>query len=157
MLRYDRIPWAGPGECYEDSYFVSSFATLGTLDDHAAAGLHEDPHRHIAKLSTHGAGGLYRLLAGAPGGPRTPRTLWLRKREGRTYAEVRARLAKNPLPPGASLWVRELGLGPAPDLAFRGRLGSGSPPGLEDLLDTVHDLSGRPILSTLQKGPSAVQ
>ncbi len=158
VLRYDGIPWAGPGECYEDSYFVSTFAALGTLDERAASGPpHEVPHQHIAQLSTHGAGGLYRLLAGAPGGSRTSRTLWLRKRDGRTYAEVRARLAELPHPPGASVWVRELGLGPAPDLAYRGRAGSVSLTGLEDLLEIVHDLYGTPVISTLPKEPSAVQ
>ncbi len=133
-LRFDALPFMGSIETYEDAYYVSGFGALGTLNQRAVEGVSKAPHDKIADRSLHGKGGLYRLLGGHPTSPLRSRVIWGSKRTGRTYAELREAVDAHGVPQGSSLWVRELGLGPAEDLAFRGSAQARMPAWLEELM-----------------------
>jgi hypothetical protein len=114
-----RAEGPGPveGDAYEDWYLVENWAALGTLDAGAVTGPRREPHDAVARHAADGAGGVYRLLRGDPTG-RGQRTLaWLTKPRGVPYDDFLAELA--PLG-GASLWQRQLVLGPRPEFCLAG-------------------------------------
>ena len=118
--------WIPDGRAaYEDWYLLDSSAALDSLDRAAVAPPRQDPHDAIARAVADGAGGLYRLYAGAPL-PDATHALWFRKPAGMSYAALGAALA--PLTSaGTAIWCRQMVLGPAPEFCVHSR-GAVEPP-----------------------------
>ena len=106
-FRLDRAPFDDPEPPYEDWYPVADWADLGALNDVAVSGPRRAPHDAVAAMSRKGAGGVYRLIAGAmPLGEVT-------------HAAWTATPPPQP-PPAGAVWQRQLVLGPAPEYAVLG-------------------------------------
>lgn len=119
----DCSPWGAlAGPLYEDWYRVGGFGDLEALNEGAVAARRRGAHDAAAGLAAGGAGGVYRLLAGEPL-PRVTHAYWFARPEGMGYGELREALL--PLAEaGASVWMRQMVLGPAPEFCVRaeGRL-----------------------------------
>ena len=114
-----------PHPGYEDWYLVNDHAALGVLNEAAAGRGHRSSHDDVATQSGRGAGGLYALLEGEP-------THLARRRRVAVWVAIQpvgsgaAAVGRVPGLAGllgdgmdgatASLWRRQLVLGPAPEL-----------------------------------------
>ncbi|MGH7776943.1 MAG: hypothetical protein ACREPI_07185 [Candidatus Dormibacterales bacterium] len=105
--------WAGPsGRGYEDWYLLEGSYAMDALNDAATAGACRAPHAEVAALSEGAAAGLMKLRAGAP--LLTARhAAWFAKPAGLSYEDLGARLERHLEAAGASLWRRQMVLGPA--------------------------------------------
>lgn len=105
-------PWANGGaEAYEDWYLVDGFASLETLNDGAVSAGRKQPHDDAAEVAASGAGGLYRLRLGEAI-ERPARAQWFGKPAGMSYERLSQALEPLIRPGQASLWMRQLVLGP---------------------------------------------
>ncbi len=106
------MPWVNAGAAaYEDWYVMSSSADLDTLNDAAITAARQIPHDAAAAAAAGGTAGLYRLrLGAAPGG--AGHAGWFAKPGGWSYAELLTRLRPVIEDAGASLWGRQMTLGP---------------------------------------------
>jgi hypothetical protein len=112
----EEVSWVpGRGPAYEDWYLVADWAALGALNDAAVAGARQPPHDAVAAEALAGAGGVFRLIAG-DGPAAAAHAAWTGKPAGADRDAFAAALEA----PGASVWMRELVLGPAPEYAVRG-------------------------------------
>jgi hypothetical protein len=116
--RLDRAPWdtAPPGPLYEDWYPVADWADLGRLNDEAVSGRNLAPHDAVAHMARTGAGGVYRRIAGEHDPSRVGFSAWVSKPVGETYENFAAQLREL----GATVWQRQMVLGPAPEFALLG-------------------------------------
>jgi hypothetical protein len=146
--RLAELPWQAPGSpleapeeiaqqlpeamlripAYEDWYLVTDHTALGVLNEAAAGRGHRSSHDDIATHSGWGAGGLYALLEGEPDGASLAAAgvaVWV------TTQPVASGAAAAGPGPGlagllgdgmdgatASLWRRQMVLGPAPELCL---------------------------------------
>jgi hypothetical protein len=101
------------GDGYLDWYFVPDWTALGELNRAAVSGAAEGPHAAVAELAGWGAGGVAALVAGDRAF--RPAWRWLAKPDGMTYGAFTARM-----PAGATLWQRQMTLGPQPEFALAG-------------------------------------
>ncbi len=121
---------------YEDWYLVSDYAALGVLNEAAAGRGHRSRHDEIAALTGPGAGAVYGLLEGEPDATSLAVArvaVWITTQPhsaakgastgGLGPAEL---LGDGMDGASASLWRRQMVLGPAPELCL---LGPESPPG----------------------------
>ncbi len=116
VFRLARLPFAPDGG-YEDWYLISDHAALGVLR-HAAVGRgHRSAHDRAAKLSGWGSAGLYAHVEGEPlAALHAPESVWIATAPG-VRRPALAEMIGDGIDPGrASLWRRELVLGPAPEL-----------------------------------------
>jgi hypothetical protein len=112
----ERTPWVpGFGPAYEDWYLVEDWVALGALNEAAVAGPRHAPHDAVAGESLAGAGGVYGLMAGAAT-PHARHARWLAKLTEVSREDFDAAL----LATGASVWMRQMVLGPAPEYVVRG-------------------------------------
>ncbi|WP_437485368.1 hypothetical protein WME75_00690 [Sorangium sp. So ce1014] len=111
-------PWAaGGGDVYEDWYLVQDFGALGALNEAAVSASRAAPHDAAAAAASGGAGGLYRLRAGAA--LRTPGYAhWFGKPDGMSYGELFARITPVLDQASAGLWMRQMVLGPGRELCL---------------------------------------
>jgi hypothetical protein len=110
-------PWLeGDGPAYEDWYLVPDWAALGTLNAHAVTGSRAAPHDAAAARAGAGTAGVYALVCGPPVAPDQPHRAWIAKPDGISYQRFHADLAAR-LPPAASVWQRQMTLGPAGEYA----------------------------------------
>ena len=113
-LRLDRAPFDGPGgPVFEDWYPVADWAGLGELNERAVSGPRRAPHDAVATQAGGGAGAVYGLVAGEPG-PRAA-AAWLPKPPGTPHETFVAELTA--AAPHATIWQRQMVLGPAPEFA----------------------------------------
>jgi hypothetical protein len=133
-LRLPAVPWlpkaaadgGAPGVTggYEDWYLVEDFAALGVINAAAVGRGHRTSHDHVARWTGAGAGGLYRLLDGdvAPPGlagvADAGLAVWVERPPGSAAGGLEQLLADGIDPARASLWRRQLVLGPAPELCL---------------------------------------
>ena len=114
-FRLERGPYdAAPPRLYEDWYPVADWAGLGTLNERAVSGARRPPHDAVAVHAIHGAGAVYGLLQGDPAAP-IAEARWLAKPAGMPYALFHEELAATV--PDATVWQRQMVLGPAPEYA----------------------------------------
>jgi hypothetical protein len=144
-LRLAELPWlaatggdGGSAESgrssaggYEDWYLIDDFTALGVLNEAAVGRGHRTSHDRIARRSGAGAGGVYALVEGEPvacgeAGASSQAT-WVALPPGSAPQEVFELLADGIDPGRASLWRRQLVLGPAPEFCL---LASEAPPGV---------------------------
>jgi len=115
------LPWCG-GAGYEDWYLVDGSAALDPLDEAAVSGARQLPHDAAASRASWGTAGLYRLRLGEPGDASGSHAHWLSKPAGVRYPELFERLAPVVEDAGASLWGRQMTLGPTPEFCLVSRL-----------------------------------
>lgn len=105
-FRLAELPFgAGPG--YEDWYVVDDWAGLGELSTLAVDPAHRRHHDEAAALAASGWGGLYALAKGPAAIPAGSH--WHEKPRRQASKDFLASL------PEATVWRRELVLGPAPE------------------------------------------
>lgn len=131
-LRVASLPWHLPAaapqsrpeedgrSAYEDWYFVEDYAALGVLNEAAVGRGHRTAHDDVARRSGASAGGLYGLIEGhrPPSLGATSLAVWVAgpPRSGRY--ELGELLGDGIDPQHASLWRRQLVLGPAPEFCL---------------------------------------
>ncbi|HUH81515.1 MAG TPA: hypothetical protein VLZ06_09325 [Solirubrobacteraceae bacterium] len=113
---------------YEDWYLVEDYTALGVLNEAAAGRGHRSRHDDVAALAGPGAGGLYALLEGEPDAASLAGAhveVWVTTRPPTSSARTLARdlgvaelLGDGMDRVTASLWRRQLVLGPAPELCL---------------------------------------
>jgi hypothetical protein len=114
-FRLDRAPWLpGDGAAYEDWYAVEGWEALGRLNEGAVSGPRAAPHDDVAGEAAAGAGAVYRRVAG-PDGLAAGYAAWLPKPPGADREDFHEQLAAG----GATVWMRQMVLGPAPEYAVR--------------------------------------
>ena len=115
-----RPPGEEDGSGYEDWYFLEDYGALGVLNEAAVGRGHRTAHDDVARRSGASAGGLYGLIEGHRPGPlaATSLAVWVAgpPRSGR-YA-LGELLGDGIDPRHASLWRRQLVLGPAPEFCL---------------------------------------
>jgi hypothetical protein len=124
-FRLQETPWLGgpAGAGYEDWYMLADFTALGVLNEAAVGRGHRSSHDEVARQFGEGAGGLYCLIEGdAPLGPvaagaRSTAT-WVARPPGSTRRGLGELLGDGMDPRHASLWRRQLVLGPAPEFCL---------------------------------------
>jgi hypothetical protein len=136
LFKLDEVPWAvhradtealdsgRPG--YEDWYLLDDFAALGVLNEAAVGRGHRSTHDDAARRYGGGAGALYTLLEGGRsdvGALATPLAeanvaIWVARPAGARRRELGELLGDGMDPEHASLWRRQLVLGPAPEFCL---------------------------------------
>jgi hypothetical protein len=131
VFRVAGLPWfEAPG--YEDWYFVEDYTALGVLNMAAVSHGHRTVHDAVAHRFGRGAGGLYGLIEGHP--PTEPGAfdeesvaVWVGRSPGIERRALGELLGDGMDARHASLWRRQLVLGPAPEFcllsADRSKLG----------------------------------
>jgi hypothetical protein len=111
----------GPG--YEDWYFVEDYTALGVLNMAAVGHGHRTVHDDVAHRFGAGAGGLYGLIEGHP--PISPGAfdeesvaVWVGRSPGAERRALGDLLGDGMDSQHASLWRRQLVLGPAPEFCL---------------------------------------
>lgn len=127
------LPWLGGTAGYEDWYFVEDYTALGVLNEAAVGRGHRTTHDDIARRFGAGAGGLYGLIEGH--NPQTDQAsvaVWVARSPGVQRRALGELLGDGMDPQHASLWRRQLVLGPAPEfcLLARDRSKVGQPAGV---------------------------
>ncbi len=140
-LRGGPAPWLpADRDCFEDWYVTDGSAALDPLNHGAVNGPCKSPHDGLAALAEGGAGGLYRLRAGAAGLAAARHAVWFAKPAAMSYAELDALVAPLAARPSVGFWARQMVLGPTPELCLMSpgpiRLPA-SVAGLERMLDPV--------------------
>jgi hypothetical protein len=105
------------GAAYEDWYLVEDWAALGVLNEAAVGRGHRTTHDALARRFGAGAGGLYELLEGDREDPLDEATVatWVGRPPGSPQRMLAELLGDGMDPKRASLWRRQLVLGPAPE------------------------------------------
>ena len=123
-------PWLSgwPPVVYADLYVVADFADLGALSHAAVTGPLRSPHDGAAHLAGHGTAGLYRRMSvgdtGSGDADGEVTIAFVDKRTGVGYDETLTQLAA----PGRTVWLRQLTLGPGPELLVVTQTSSAPPP-----------------------------
>jgi hypothetical protein len=121
-----RVRARGPArEAYEDWYLLEDFTALGVLNEAAVGRGHRTSHDRAAKGLGEGTAGLYRLVEGelASAKPLAACThaTWVAPGAQGNRAELGALLGDGMARDGASVWQRQLVLGPAPEFCVLAR------------------------------------
>jgi hypothetical protein len=114
IYRVRDLPWLAGPVAYEDWYLLDDFAALGVLNEAAVAHGHRTVHDEIASRFGAGAGGLYGLLEGHPD-LHHRQVVWVSRPPGSKRGALGELLGDGMDPAHASLWRRQLVLGPAPE------------------------------------------
>lgn len=116
-LRAEELPWLGDGgPGYEDWYLVEDYAALGVLNEAAVARGHQTPHDAAARLMAEGTGAVYRLIDGFPRFDLVGVAVWITPAPGKFEVVFEDLLVDGVEAGEASLWRRQLALGPAAEL-----------------------------------------
>jgi len=135
VFRVAELPWLpatadGEGRqlaveaAYEDWYLVEDYTALGVLNEAAVGRGHRTTHDEAARRFGAGAGGLYGLLEGEPDASilsEASLAIWVTRPPGSTQRALGELLGDGIEPGHASLWRRQLVLGPAPELCLLAR------------------------------------
>ncbi len=133
LFKLDELPWASPGDAapaarapYEDWYLLDDFTALGVLNEAAVGHGHRSAHDEAARRFGGGAGGLYALIEGcrpdtgelaAPLGEANV-AIWVARPLGDRRPGLGEMLGDGMDPRHASLWRRQLVLGPAAEFCL---------------------------------------
>lgn len=118
-LRAESLPWLGAGGAgYEDWYVLEDFAALGVLNEAAVGRGHSGAHDAAARPMGEGTASVYRLRDGLPRLDRVTHAVWITPAPGRFDVAFEDLLVDGVQPPDASLWRRQLALGPAPEICL---------------------------------------
>jgi hypothetical protein len=114
LYRAAELPWLGVQTGYEDWYLLDDFCAVGVLNEAAVAHGHRSAHDEVASRFGIGAGGMYGLLEGHPD-LHCRQVVWVSRPPGSRPAALGELLGDGMEPAHASLWRRQLVLGPAPE------------------------------------------
>jgi len=106
---------------YEDWYLIEDFAALGVLNEAAVGRGHRTAHDEAARRFGAGAGALYGLIEGEPGAEalgEASKAIWIARPPGSPSRGLGEMLGDGMDPSRASLWRRQLVLGPAPEFCL---------------------------------------
>jgi hypothetical protein len=125
-FRVAHIPWLAVADGqeasvgYEDWYMVEDYTALGVLNEAAVGHGHRTPHDEAARRFGTGAGGLYGLVEGERNDLPSAASLaiWVRRPPGSERRPLGELLGDGMDPRHASLWRRQLVLGPAPEFCL---------------------------------------
>lgn len=113
-----QIPWIGAASRFEDWYTLTGSEDLDVLNDAAISQIHQTAHDQIARLAVGGTAGLYRLRKGTPHLSSARYATWFHKPPGVSYEEFFA-LTQPLIENGdATLWGRQMTLGPTPEFCM---------------------------------------
>ncbi len=120
-FRLDRAPWedAAP-QPYEDWYPVDGWAALGELNDLAVSGARRGPHDAAARAAGAGTAGVYRRIREGPPLAGVEHAAWFGKPSGVAYEVFDRQIEEALRGTEATVWQRQLVLGPAPEYAVLG-------------------------------------
>jgi hypothetical protein len=125
VFRVTQKPWpthkASTGVSYEDWYLLEDFAALGVLNEAAVGRGHRTSHDDVAKRYGGGTAGLYGLVEGEAGSDLLERAsvaVWVARPAGALHRGLGELLGDGVEPGHASLWRRQLVLGPAPEFCL---------------------------------------
>ena len=124
---------SGEGETrggYEDWYLLEDFAALGVLNEAAVGRGHVTSHDGVARGYGAGAGALYGLVEGEPCAASLAEAsvaVWVERPLGSADRGLGELLGDGMQPAHASLWRRQLVLGPGPEFCL---LAQEPPPGV---------------------------
>jgi hypothetical protein len=144
VFRVAQIPWLAPaavaaqgrpsaregqpsaGAGYEDWYFVEDYTALGVLNEAAVGRGHRTVHDNLARRFGAGAGGLYGLVEGElfpdlRSIGEASVAVWVARPPGSQRRALGELLGDGIDPRHASLWRRQLVLGPAPEFCLLAR------------------------------------
>jgi hypothetical protein len=135
-FRLARLPWLAPVAAaaaqadrgYEDWYLLEDYAALGVLNGAAVGRGHRTAHDEAARQLGAGAGGLYALVEGERSGigecaglesiGAATHAIWVARPPGSKPGIVGELLGAGMDARHASLWRRQLVLGPAPEFCL---------------------------------------
>jgi hypothetical protein len=112
------LPWLGAKGGFEDWYTLTGSADLDVLNDAAISQIHQTAHDQIARLASGGTAGLYRLRKGTPRLDFARYATWFHKPSGVSYPELFDLIAPLVENQRATLWGRQLTLGPTPEFCL---------------------------------------
>jgi len=126
VFAMSEIPWLSEqGEQtpagYEDWYLLEDYAALGVLNEAAVGRGHRSPHDEVARRYGSGAGAVYGLIEGDR---RTDllaaaaTAVWVSRPPGAPKRMIADLLGDGAEPGQASLWRRQMVLGPAPEFCL---------------------------------------
>lgn len=121
VFRGGPAPWSGGAEdVYEDWYLIDGSVALDPLNHGAVNGPCKVSHDAVAALAHGGVAGLYRLRAGTTELAAVRHAAWFSKPDGVSHADLDVRLAPLLGARGASIWMRQMVLGPTPEFCLLG-------------------------------------
>ncbi len=112
------LPWLAAAG-YEDWYLLEDYAALGVLGEAAVGRGHRTPHDRAARNYGFGAGAVYALIEGRQQADVlgcASIAVWVQRALGAEHRGLEELLGDGIDPGHASLWRRQLVLGPAPEL-----------------------------------------
>ncbi len=109
-------PWLGGTPAYADWYLVQNSAALDPLNVAAVSGVCEQPHAAVAHAMAAGAGSLFALRGDRADITSARHLACLTKPRPLPYDAFYASIP--PTPAAASLWRRQMVLGPTPEFAL---------------------------------------
>ncbi len=127
----------GGGEAYEDWYLIENTAALDPLNEAAVSASRQASHDAAAAGAAGGTAGLYRLRRGDVDSATPALAAWFAKPGGMSYAEVDDALEPLVRESGGVLWMRQMVLGPTPELCLQSRERVRLPAGFEPLWVTL--------------------
>lgn len=114
------LPWAPTdGWTCEDWYLLEDSAALDHLNALAVSHDCREAHHRVAAMSAGGAGGLYRLQEGQADLGAALVAAWFVKPRETRYPDFLEALRPAVSAAGATLWLRQMVLGPAPEFCVR--------------------------------------
>lgn len=115
LMRIEAPPWLAAGSWFEDWYLLDDFCALGVLGEAAVAAGHRSSHDDIARRYGSGAGGVYKLIEGRCQTAAHELSVWVTRPAGAVAPGLGDMLGDGMDPQRASLWRRQMVLGPAPE------------------------------------------
>lgn len=115
FYRVKELPWLDGQAGYEDWYLLDDFSAVGVLNEAAVAHGHRSAHDEVARRFGAGAGGIYGLLEGNPDLSSALVVVWVSRPPGSKRGALGELLGDGMDPVCASVWRRQLVLGPAPE------------------------------------------
>jgi hypothetical protein len=111
-------PWLGSAPAYADWYLVDGSAALDPLNVAAVSGACQQPHDQAARAADKGVGSLLALHGEQADIASARVSTWLAKPKGMPYDEFYAATQAVLDPNQASLWRRQMVLGPTPEFGI---------------------------------------
>jgi hypothetical protein len=115
----EKAPWlTTDSAAYEEWYLLEDSAAMDRINYAAVHGACEESHNSVAKNALGGVGGLYRLRAGLETLDKATYATWFSKPNGVSYADFDARLEPIVTENNATLWARQMTLGPTTEFCL---------------------------------------
>jgi hypothetical protein len=110
--------WLGGAPAYADWYLVDGSAALDPLNVAAVSGACEEPHARVAGAALAGVGSLFAVRSGSAELATARSASWFAKPSGMPYETFYTTLQTVPGLDGASVWRRQMVLGPTPEFGI---------------------------------------